>query len=175
MFCIVRLASGEEGEYGHNVLAGALFGPWIGLALICSLTALGATCCFLFSRLFAKPLVEKYLGARLSHFKLTVAENRHRLFYFLLFARLFPASPNWLLNICSPFVDIPIVTFFTSVLIGLIPYNFVCAQAGGILSEIKSVGQIFDRWTICRLFLMAVAVLIFAVFSKKRKSTTRTC
>lgn len=49
---------------------------------------------------------------------LQVEENRHSLFFFLLFLRLFPMSPNWFLNLSAPILNIPIVQFFFSVLIG---------------------------------------------------------
>lgn len=41
----------------QNVLAGALFGPWVGLLLCSALTSLGATCCYLLSGAFGKRLV----------------------------------------------------------------------------------------------------------------------
>ena len=45
-------------------------------------------------------------------------ENRNGLFFFLLFLRLFPMTPNWFLNLSAPILNIPIVQFFFSVLIG---------------------------------------------------------
>lgn len=45
-------------------------------------------------------------------------ENRNSLFFFLLFLRLFPMTPNWFLNLSAPILNIPIVQFFFSVLIG---------------------------------------------------------
>lgn len=44
----------------QNVLAGALFGPWLGLLLCCVLTSVGATCCYLLSSIFGKQLVISY-------------------------------------------------------------------------------------------------------------------
>jgi len=38
----------------QNMLAGALFGPWEGLALACLLTTSGSTCCYLLSSTFGK-------------------------------------------------------------------------------------------------------------------------
>lgn len=43
-----------------NVLAGALFGPWLGLVLCCVLTSVGASCCYLLSSVFGKQLVVSY-------------------------------------------------------------------------------------------------------------------
>lgn len=50
----------EDWFYLQNVLAGALFGPWLGLLLCCVLTSVGATCCYLLSRIFGKQLVVSY-------------------------------------------------------------------------------------------------------------------
>ena len=47
-----------------------------------------------------------------------VQENLDSLFFFLLFLRLFPMSPNWFLNMSSPVLEVPIKQFFFSVLIG---------------------------------------------------------
>ena len=47
-----------------------------------------------------------------------VEENLDGLFFFLLFLRLFPMSPNWFLNMTSPIIGIPLFQFFLSVLIG---------------------------------------------------------
>lgn len=54
-------------------------------------------------------------------------ENRNSLFFFLLFLRLFPMTPNWFLNLSAPILNIPIVQFFFSVLIGKV--------GGGVLVE----------------------------------------
>ena len=48
-------------------------------------------------------------------------ENKDCLFFFLLFLRFFPMTPNWFLNMCAPIVNIPVVYFFCSVFIGEIP------------------------------------------------------
>ena len=49
----------------QNVLAGALFGVWLGLPLVCFLTGTGASCCYLLSWLFGKDLVWKYWSHRI--------------------------------------------------------------------------------------------------------------
>lgn len=54
----------------------------------------------------------------IEHLLFQVKENHDSLFFFLLFLRLFPMSPNWFLNISSPVLEVPLVQFFFSVLIG---------------------------------------------------------
>lgn len=47
-----------------------------------------------------------------------VENNYDSLFFFLLFLRFFPMSPNWFLNVSSPILNIPVHMFFFSVFIG---------------------------------------------------------
>ncbi|VDM46339.1 unnamed protein product [Toxocara canis] len=159
------------GSFFLNVLAGALFGRWCGLMLVCPLTALGASLCYIISARFAKPVVERYYGERLSRLRCAVAENRYRLFYFLLCARVFPLTPQWLLNICSPFIGIPIKKFALSVLFGLAPYNLVCVQAGGVIRELHSASQVLTISTSLQLAVVAVVLFVMGTFAK-RKTTS---
>uniref|UniRef100_A0A915B172 Transmembrane protein 41A n=1 Tax=Parascaris univalens TaxID=6257 RepID=A0A915B172_PARUN len=155
------------GSFFLNVLAGALFGRWCGMVIVSQLTAVGATFCYLLSAHFAKPFVERYYGEHILRLKRAVAENRYRLFYFLLCARVFPLTPHWLLNICSPFVDVPLKKFALSVLLGLAPYNLICVQAGGIIRELHSASQVFTVTVFLELVAFAVALFTVGTFAKK--------
>ncbi|XP_048454524.1 transmembrane protein 41A isoform X2 [Rhincodon typus] len=107
-----------------NILAGALFGPWLGLALCCVLTAIGATFCFLLSKTYGKQFVVQRFPERLSMLQQKVQENRNSLFFFLLFLRFFPMTPNWFLNITSPILNVPLMQFFFSIVIEACPVKF---------------------------------------------------
>ncbi|XP_049737225.1 transmembrane protein 41A isoform X2 [Elephas maximus indicus] len=154
-----------------NVLAGALFGPWLGLLLCCVLTSVGATCCYLLSGIFGKQLVVSYFPEKVALLQRKVEENRNSLFFFLLFLRLFPMTPNWFLNLSAPILNIPIVQFFFSVLLGLIPYNFICVQTGSILSTLTSLDALFSWETVLKLLAIALVALVpgtlIKTFSRK--------
>ncbi|XP_074045681.1 transmembrane protein 41A [Macrotis lagotis] len=143
-----------------NILAGALFGPWMGLVLCCVLASVGATCCYLLSSAFGKQLVVSYFPDKVAMLQKKVEDNRNSLFFFLLFLRLFPMTPNWFLNFSSPILNIPITQFFFSVLLGLIPYNFICVQTGSILSTVTSLDDIFSWGTLLKLLAIALVALI---------------
>ncbi|XP_040561490.1 transmembrane protein 41A isoform X1 [Gallus gallus] len=151
----------------QNVLAGALFGPWVGLALCSALTSVGATCCYLLSAAFGKRVVVRCFPDKVALLQGKVEENRSCLFFFLLFLRLFPMTPNWFLNLSAPILNIPLSQFFFSVLIGLTPYNFICVQTGAILSQINSLDAIFSWDTLLKLLLMAMAALVPGTLIKK--------
>ncbi|CAH1249272.1 TMEM41A [Branchiostoma lanceolatum] len=103
-----------------------------------------------------------------------VEENLPSLFFLLLFLRLFPMTPNWFLNISSPIVGVPIWQFFFSVLIGLMPYNFVCVQTGGILSTIKSIDDVFSAKILMQMLGAAMVALLPGIFLKLYKPKLKT-
>ncbi|XP_015236848.1 PREDICTED: transmembrane protein 41A-B-like [Cyprinodon variegatus] len=143
-----------------NMLGGAIFGPWVGLILACLLSTFGSTFCFLLSSTFGKQYVVYFFPDKVALLQRKVEENRSSLFFFLLFLRFFPMTPNWFLNITCPVLNIPISIFFFSVLIGLIPYNFICVRTGSILSQISSLDDIFSWGTLAQLLAIALMALL---------------
>ncbi|XP_070609225.1 transmembrane protein 41A isoform X2 [Erythrolamprus reginae] len=150
-----------------NILAGALFGPWIGLLLCSTLTSVGATCCYGLSNIFGKNFVIYYFPDKVTMLQRKVEENRHSLFFFLLFLRLLPMTPNWFLNLASPVLNIPVTQFFFSVLIGLTPYNFICVQTGSVLSQISSLDNILSWSNLFKMLAIAMMALIPGTLIKK--------
>ncbi|KAK9541216.1 hypothetical protein VZT92_001278 [Zoarces viviparus] len=150
-----------------NMLAGAIFGPWEGLALACLLTTVGSTFCFLLSSAFGKQHVVQRFPEKVALLQRKVEENRSSLFFFLLFLRFFPMTPNWFLNITCPVLNIPMPIFFSSVFIGLIPYNFICVRTGSMLSEISSLDDIFSWGTLAQLLAIALMALLPGALIKR--------
>lgn len=52
--------------FPQNVLAGALFGPWMGLVLCSVLTSVGATLCYLLSAAFGKQLIVHFFPEKVA-------------------------------------------------------------------------------------------------------------
>lgn len=151
-----------------NLLAGAIFGLPIGFSLTCILTASGATCCFWLARFAGKEFATKYFPTRMAGFKKQLDENSHRLPYFLLFLRLFPCSPNWAINMCSGVLDVPVKTFWWTVLVGLMPYNYICVQTGAILSTLRSINDILTWTTGLQLSGIALVALLPGIIRGKK-------
>ncbi|XP_014681253.1 PREDICTED: transmembrane protein 41A-like [Priapulus caudatus] len=176
LFCsayLYKQSFAIPGSVFLNILAGALFTLWVAFPLVCLLTACGATCCFLMSHLFGRKLVQQHLPEKMHLLQNKIDENRDRLFFFLLFLRLFPMTPNWFLNIASPLVNVPLHQFFLTVLIGLMPYNYICVQTGGILSSISSLDDVFTVATLCKLLCVAIVALLPGMLMKRRVVTER--
>lgn len=152
-----------------NVLAGAVFGLTQGFVLCCVLTAAGAGLCYALSALCGQALAQRFFPARLEAFKAKLEENRHRLAYFLLFARLFPMSPNWALNMSCGVLGVSPPVFVLTALVGLMPYNFMCVQAGAVLTRLSSLSDVMTWSTALQLSAVACVALLPGLTVKRDK------
>ncbi|XP_051937498.1 transmembrane protein 41A-A [Hippocampus zosterae] len=143
-----------------NILAGAIFGLYWGLLLACVLTTVGSTACYLLSQAFGKSYIVRLFPDKVAMLQSKVEDNKDCLFFFLLFLRFFPMTPNWFLNMCAPVVNIPVTFFFCSVFIGLLPYNFICVQTGVMLAEVSSLDHLFSWQRLAQLLATACAALL---------------
>ena len=149
-----------------NVLGGAVFGLPFGFTLCCILTAIGASLCYLLANICGKSLAAEYFPKKIEMFKTKLDSNQDRLVYFLLFLRLFPMSPNWAINMSCGVLNVPMSKFFFTVLIGLMPYNYLCVQTGALLTSISSVNEIFTLSTMIQMSGVALVVLLPGLFRR---------
>jgi len=152
-----------------NVLAGAIFGSVGGFLLCCTLTALGASLCYILARAVGKEVAMRYFPARVEQFREKLEENKQELPFFLLFLRLFPMSPNWALNMASGVLGVPLHLFFLSVFFGLMPYNYLCVTSGALLAEIREVGDILSWSNMARCATIAIAALLPSLLMRARR------
>lgn len=166
-----------------NVMAGFIFGSVSGVPLVAFLTACGASGAYALSNAIGGELLGpgascKGVRARMDHMRVMVEQEQARgnLFLYLTSMRLFPFSPNWLINLAAPLVGVPFSTFFFSCMIGLLPYCYFSVTGGDVLHRFTmlqqqaaesgstvaamSLADILDGWTMVKLALLAVALLV---------------
>ena len=120
----------------------------------------GATCSYLLSYAFGRPLVQAFYRERLLNFQAEVRKNQGKLFNYMLFLRFTPVVPNTLVNVASPIAGMPLRYFFWGTLVGQGITNFMAVNAGCRLKEMDSLGDLADRRMMAfGLFLGAVAML----------------
>ncbi|KAI9095456.1 hypothetical protein DFS34DRAFT_582052 [Phlyctochytrium arcticum] len=166
---VFKQAFAIPGSALMNILGGVLYGFW-AFPLVSLLTAVGSTFSYILSQLFLGELVlERFARSNLLSLRRKVESNREKgnLFYYLLFLRLFPFSPNWFLNMSSPFVGVPIFPFFMSIFFGLMPYNYICVQAAATLSQLDSFSDILSIGVLLKLISISVLALIPAVYGHR--------
>ncbi|GJM03226.1 MAG: TVP38/TMEM64 family protein [Rhodomicrobium sp.] len=126
-----------------TVAGGLLFGWFIGtLATVIGAT-IGATLLFLIARSsLGEPLRER-AGPWLSQFQQGFEQDA---FNYLLFLRLVPAFPFWLVNLAPAFLGVKLWTYITTTFIGIIPGTLAFAYTGyGLESVIRSQKQAYEN------------------------------
>ena len=158
-----------------SIVSGALFGKIYGFLLVCIVSTIGASGCYLLSSSFARFFVFKFFSSRLLQFKRSLESNKDNLFFYMLFLRITPLLPNWLINLASPVVGVPYWHFISASFIGLMPANVLHVNMGASLSTMKKIG--FDANAIIFLLILSFVALIpvaaKSFFSKSFKLETK--
>ena len=119
-----------------SLTMGFVFGRWVGTALVVVAATVGATIVFLAARYIFADAARKRLGALGEKINAGFTENA---FNYMLFLRLVPAFPFFLVNLAPAFTSIPLRTFVLATFIGIIPGTFVFVNLGETLGRIDSL------------------------------------
>ncbi|MBI3344156.1 MAG: TVP38/TMEM64 family protein [Gammaproteobacteria bacterium] len=139
-----------------SLAMGFLFGRWVGAIVIVFSATLGAALVFLAARyLFAEAAERKAGGLA----KKMIEGFKEHAFSYLLFLRLVPLFPFWLVNLAPAFTPIKLRTYVTATAIGIIPGSFVFANLGQSLGRIDSAGQLISAETLGAFALLGVLAL----------------
>lgn len=170
LFCTVYLVLQSfaiPGPLLLSILAGFLFGNWVGLCVVCVCATTGATLCYLISETLGKGLVIRYFPSALLQANAKLNEHRHNLFFYLLFLRITPILPNWLINISSPIVGVDIVTYLGATFLGMVPANCIHVNTGMALSSVSEIGLSYK--SLVFLLLVGSLALVPTVLVKSNK------
>ena len=117
---------------------GFLFGIWIGGLAAAGGCTLGAVIVFLISRLAVGDAVEARTGPRV---RALAEEIKKDAFFYILTLRLIPVTPFWLTNVAAALIAIPVSTFASATLIGILPPAIIYAGIGSGLGSVFDSGQ----------------------------------
>lgn len=116
-----------------TLLGGFLFGAVFGTAYVVLAATLGAVGIFLAARTAFSDILRAKAGPWLSKLQAGFHENELN---YLLFLRLVPAFPFFIVNIVPAFLGVSLRTFTLATLVGIIPGTAVYAVFGAGLGEI---------------------------------------
>ena len=143
-----------------TVSAGFLFGTVLAAGCATLGGTLGAVCVFLAARTAFGDVLRVKAGPALKRMEAGFRENA---FSYMLFLRLIPLFPFWLVNLVPAFLGVPLKTYFFTTLVGVIPGALVFASLGNGLGAILDAGEEPDLGVLFRpdvlLPLLALAVL----------------
>ncbi|MDO8290338.1 MAG: TVP38/TMEM64 family protein [Parvibaculum sp.] len=118
-----------------TLTGGFLFGTWLGGAATVIGATIGASILFIAARTALADLLRSKAGGAIARMEEGFKKNA---FSYLLFLRLVPAFPFWLVNLAPAFLGVSLRTFVTATFLGIIPGTFVFASLG------NGLGAIFD-------------------------------
>lgn len=148
-----------------SLAIGFLFGLWIGVSIILFSATLGATLVFLAARYVCGEAVQRRIGGRIQKF---LSEFHKNDFHYLLFLRLVPLFPFWLINLAMAFTPIRLKTYVAATFLGIIPGAFVFTNLGRTLSQIDSPDQLISFKTLSAFFILGIFTLIPVWFKRFR-------
>jgi uncharacterized membrane protein YdjX (TVP38/TMEM64 family) len=124
-----------------TITGGLLFGCVLGACAALIAATVGATIIFLIARSAVGEFLLRRAGPRLSRL---AAGFRAHAFSYLLFLRLVPVFPFFLVNLAPALVGVRLMPFVTATALGIIPATFAFAFAGaGLNGVIDSQAQSF--------------------------------
>ncbi|OAI13239.1 hypothetical protein A1359_12610 [Methylomonas lenta] len=162
---IVSTAFSLPGGTVLSLLLGFLFGRWVGTFLIVISATLGAAAVFWLARYLLADWAQKRLQQSALSQKLLNGFDEDA-FNYLLFLRLVPLFPFWLVNLAPAFTSVSMRTYLITTFIGIAPGSFIFANLGQSLGSIDSLDQLFSWQTLLALSLLGGLSLV-PVLSKR--------
>ena len=155
-----------------TLIGGAIFN-WLALPVVVISATIGATIIFILSKsilanYFSKKSIKKYKGLEKGFGK------NH--FYCLLFLRLIPYAPFFIINILAGIVNMRIISYVFATFIGIIPGTTIYIFTGITLSELFQNSQIPEFnitsskyfFIILLLSILSLSPIIFDKLLKKK-------
>jgi uncharacterized membrane protein YdjX (TVP38/TMEM64 family) len=140
-----------------SLTMGFVFGRWVGTVLAVLAATLGATIVFLAARYIFADAARKRLGALGEKINAGFTKNA---FSYLLFLRLVPVFPFFLVNLAPAFTSIPLRTYVLGTFLGIIPGTFVFVNLGQTLGRIDSLQGLVSGETLGAFALLGVFALV---------------
>ena len=168
MYAVV-VAFSIPGGAVMTIAGGFLFGPVIGTALTVVGATIGATILFLAARYAFSDLLRERAGSAINRMKDGFQENA---FSYMLFLRLIPAFPFFLVNLAPAFLGVTLGTFVLGTFIGIIPGTLVYSLLGDGFSAIVeqggdiNLGIIFEPRFLLPIVGLAILALVPITWQK---------
>jgi len=149
-----------------TLACGFLFGAWVGTAVAVTGATTGATAAFLGARYLFADAARRRMGPRLR--RLAAGFEAEGMSY-MLFLRLVPIFPFWLVNLAPALTSLGTRTFVLATALGIVPGSFVYCYLGARLSTLRSPSDVYrdPRWLVA-LGLLAALALVPVAWKKFR-------
>jgi pyruvate/2-oxoglutarate dehydrogenase complex dihydrolipoamide dehydrogenase (E3) component/uncharacterized membrane protein YdjX (TVP38/TMEM64 family) len=140
-----------------TLLAGAIFGLWVGTLVVSFASSLGATLAMLVSRYLLRDGVKSKFGARLADIDRGI--EREGAFY-LFTLRLVPVFPFFVINLLMGLTAMKAATFYWVSQLGMLAGTLVYVNAGTQLAQIRSLQGILSPGLLGSFVLLGLFPLV---------------
>ena len=167
----VIVALSIPGAIWMTLLAGFLFGTVLGAAVVIAAATLGSLIVFLAARYAFGDYLYKKAGPFVRRMETGFQKNA---FSYLLFLRLVPVFPFWLVNLVPAFLNVGTTAFVVATVLGIAPATIVFNSVGSGLGSVldaggtPNLGIVFEPQIMGPLLGLAVLALV-PVFIRKVK------
>jgi len=144
-----------------TMVGGALFGRWLGTAVVSIASTLGATLAFLSSRYVLRDSVARKFGDRLEAIDRGVEKDGA---YYLFMLRLAPVFPFFLVNLGMGLTRLPVPTFVVVSWLGMLLGTFLYVNAGTELATLDSPTGLLSWKVLGALALLGIVPLAIRKF-----------
>ena len=135
---VAAVAVSFPGASFLTAAGGFMFGALAGGALAVLAATIGATVIFLIARTSLGDLLTQRAGPRIQKLTAGFQENG---FSYLLFLRLAPLFPFWLVNLAAALFGLRLLPYVAATAIGIVPGSFVLAYFGAGLGSVLEGGE----------------------------------
>ena len=115
------------------LLAGFIFGKWLGTILLVLGLSVGATILYIFGNYFLKEIIKEKFLNRFRNLEIKFKKSE---FIFLLVYRFVGGVPFAIANVLPCLFNVKVYNFFWSTLIGIVPSTFLIVSIGSGLEKI---------------------------------------
>ncbi|HEY2892423.1 MAG TPA: TVP38/TMEM64 family protein [Dongiaceae bacterium] len=156
-----------------TLAGGCLFGLWLATGVTILAATLGATLLYLAARTAFADLLRARAAPWLKRLSAGFQDNA---FSYLLFLRLVPAFPFFVVNLVPAFLGVGLRIFVLATFIGIIPGTFVYAGVGAGLKSLLdsnqplSLGSVLTPQIVIALIGLALLSLLPVAWKAWRKS-----
>ncbi|KAJ3370808.1 hypothetical protein GGF31_003834 [Allomyces arbusculus] len=156
-----------------TLLAGALYPLPLALLLVSTCSAVGASACYILARACGRAVVSRLSPLRVAAWRREVDRHAHDLLPYMVFLRVTPLFPNWLVNVTAPHLGVPLRVFCAGTFLGVMPPGFVYVHAGASLQDLTE--DKFRLWTPLNLAAMGMlgALSLLPVLVGRRRRRAR--
>lgn len=158
---VAAVAVSFPGASFLTVAGGFMFGAAVGGVLAVLAATIGATIIFLIARTSLGDLLAERAGPRIQKLTAGFQENG---FFYLLFLRLVPLFPFWLVNLAAALFGLRLLPYVAATAIGIVPGTFVLAYFGaGLGSVLEGEEPALQPSLFLALVLLGVMALLPAL------------